>query len=136
MVRKAAQLRSGAGSKRSNGHGPGSSSISQDMDVDLNGGDSNSWNENMSMDTETQDPSVDLLKLEQEMLEYGQTLGAEYADDQRKEVSKALGEIWALVAYANPLKEPKVSHLLDTKGRGAVAEELNSAILGKCYATI
>jgi hypothetical protein len=102
------------------------------MDLDLNGGDGISWNENMNMEAETQDAQGDLLKLEQEMLEYGQALGAEYADDDRKEIKKSLGEIWALVAYANPLKEPKVSHLLDTSGRGAVAEELNSAILGKC----
>ncbi|TWU72496.1 hypothetical protein ED733_001840 [Metarhizium rileyi] len=129
MVRRAAQLRSGGESKRSNGHGPGSGSVAQDMDVDLNGGDSVSWHEDMSVDTEMQDSRTELLRLEQEMLEYGQTMGAKYAGDPRKEVSKALEEIWALVAYANPAMEPKVSHLLDETGRTVVAEELNSAIL-------
>ncbi|KHN96666.1 SPRY domain containing protein [Metarhizium album ARSEF 1941] len=129
MVRKTAQLRSAVDTKMSNGHGPGSSSVSQDMDVDLNGGDNMTWNENSNMDADTQDVQFELLKLEQEMLSYGQSLGAKYASDPRISVTKALGEIWALVAYANPLMEKNVSYLLDKKGRGAVAEELNSAIL-------
>lgn len=124
MVRKAAHLRAGGDPKKSNGHKPGAGS--QDMDVDLNGSDNN-----MIMEGEAGEPQPELLKLEQEMLEYGQTLGAEYGTDTRKEISKALAEIWALVAYANPLKESQVSHLLDRKGRVAVAEELNSAILCK-----
>lgn len=74
---------------------------------------------------------AELLELERSMLAYGQALQAEYATDPRREVSKALDEIWSLVAYRNPLKEPQVSHLLDRKGRVAVAEELNSAILRK-----
>lgn len=78
----------------------------------------------------THDPD-EVLQLETEMLEYGQTLQAEYAEDSRKEVGKALDEIWSLIAYRNPLKEPQVSHLLDRKGRVTVAEELNSAILCK-----
>lgn len=127
LVRMAAQLRAGGESKNSNGNGPTGVGISQDMDVDGNGADGMSWNE--TMDTEAVDTQPEMMKLEQEMLDYGRTLGAEYANDARPEISKALGEIWALVAYANPLKEPKVSHLLGRKGRVAVAEELNSAIL-------
>ncbi|KAI1032387.1 hypothetical protein LB505_005117 [Fusarium chuoi] len=63
------------------------------------------------------------------MLEYGRTLQEQYVNDPRVEVSKALNEIWALLAYENPLKVPQVSHLLDRNGRVTVAEELNSAIL-------
>ncbi|PNY28842.1 Ran-binding protein 10 [Tolypocladium capitatum] len=125
MVRKAAQMRSGSDSKGSNGRG--SRSSSQDMDLDLDGSDNAAWGETLEMDGSEQ--PVELMKLEQSMLEYGQALEAQYANDPRKEVSKALGEIWALVAYSNPLTEPQVSHLLDRKGRAAVAEELNSAIL-------
>ncbi|GAB0137930.1 hypothetical protein EsDP_00006181 [Epichloe bromicola] len=127
LVRMAAQLRAGGEPKKSNGNGPTGVGISQDMDVDGNGADGMSWNE--TMETEAVDTQPEMMKLEQEMLDYGRTLGAEYANDARPEISKALGEIWALVAYANPLKEPKVSHLLGRKGRVAVAEELNSAIL-------
>lgn len=132
MVRKTAQLRSAIDSKMSNGHRPGSSSISQDMDVDVNGGDDMAWNEHTDFEADMENAQFELLKLEEEMLSYGQTLGATYARNPRIEVSKALEEIWALVAYSNPVVEPTVSHLLDKKGRVAVAEELNSAILGKC----
>ncbi|PFH55047.1 hypothetical protein XA68_10914 [Ophiocordyceps unilateralis] len=69
------------------------------------------------------------MKLEQDTVEFGRTLEEQYANDQRKDVSQTLSEIWALLTYSNPLKEPTVSHLLDRKGRAAVAEELNSAIL-------
>ncbi|KFG81281.1 SPRY domain containing protein [Metarhizium anisopliae] len=129
MVRKTAQLRSAIDSKMSNGHRPGSSSISQDMDVDVNGEDDMAWNEHTNFEADMENAQFELLKLEEEMLSYGQTLGATYARDPRIEVSKALEEIWALVAYSNPVVEPTVSHLLDKKGRVAVAEELNSAIL-------
>ncbi|KYK60437.1 hypothetical protein DCS_01574 [Drechmeria coniospora] len=123
MVRKAAQIRMNNDSTASNGRRP--ASAPRDMDVDGNG--STTWEEPMDMDGSQQ--QAELHVLEKTMLEYGQTLGAEYAADPRKEVTAALGEIWALVAYSNPLKEPQVSHLLDRKGRSVVAEELNSAIL-------
>ncbi|KJZ76329.1 hypothetical protein HIM_04411 [Hirsutella minnesotensis 3608] len=125
MVRKAAQMRAAGESKKSNGHGQ--YPASQDMDVDLNGSGDMTWDE--TMDTDGTEQLSELMALEQNMLEYGQALEAQYANDPRKEVSSALGEIWALVAYSNPLKEPQVSHLLDKKGRAVVAEELNSAIL-------
>lgn len=67
--------------------------------------------------------------LTEDALLYGQSLQAEYDGDKRREVRTALEEIFSLMAYQNPLKEPKVAHLLDRKGRVAVAEELNSAIL-------
>lgn len=115
MVRKAAQLNMAA-----EGEGNGNT---QDMDIDANG-DGYEWD-----DTPVTHNEGDVLDLERDMLEYGQALQAEYAEDSRKEVGKALDEIWSLIAYRNPLKEPQVSHLLDRKGRVTVAEELNSAIL-------
>ncbi|TLD05976.1 uncharacterized protein PgNI_08553 [Pyricularia grisea] len=60
---------------------------------------------------------------------YGQQLQAEFKDDPRREVKKTLEEIFALVAYKDPLQSKEMAHLLDKKGRVAVAEELNSAIL-------
>ncbi|KAF4983314.1 hypothetical protein FZEAL_1252 [Fusarium zealandicum] len=121
MVRKAAQLNMLGDSKQSNGHASGTAP--QSMDLDLNG------SENIAWEADGGENTAELAELERSMLEYGQKLQEEYANDPRKEVSKALNEIWALVAYQNPLKEPQVSHLLDRRGRVAVAEELNSAIL-------
>ncbi|KAK7737924.1 hypothetical protein SLS53_006302 [Cytospora paraplurivora] len=96
-----------------------------------NGYSKNSQSEDMELDEEMEDldaqPGVH--DLAQDALQYGQALQAEYADDERKEVRTALKDIFGLMAYQNPLKESKLSHLLDRKGRVAVAEELNSAIL-------
>lgn len=80
-------------------------------------------------DMEDLDGAQDQQDLTEDALRYGQTLQYEYRDDDRTEVHQALNEIFGLMAYENPLKEPKVAHLLDRKGRVAVAEELNSAIL-------
>ncbi|KAL1849434.1 hypothetical protein Daus18300_013258 [Diaporthe australafricana] len=80
-------------------------------------------------DMEDLDGTTDQRDLTQDALLYGQTLQAEYLGDPRPEVHAALNEIFGLMAYPNPLKESKVAHLLDRKGRVAVAEELNSAIL-------
>lgn len=80
-------------------------------------------------DMEDLDGTPDQRDLTQDALLYGQTLQAEYLGDERPEVHAALNEIFGLMAYPNPLKERKVAHLLDRKGRVAVAEELNSAIL-------
>ncbi|KAJ2901247.1 Ran-binding protein 10 [Zalerion maritima] len=73
----------------------------------------------------TADPEV----LLREMIDYGQALKMEFADETRKEYKKALEEAFALIAYPNPLKVKEMAHLMDRKGRVAVAEELNSAIL-------
>ncbi|KAG8158624.1 hypothetical protein KVR01_011746 [Diaporthe batatas] len=87
--------------------------------------------EDMELDEEMEDMdgAHDQQDLTEDALRYGQTLQHEYRDDDRTEVHQALNEIFSLMAYENPLKEPKVAHLLDRKGRVAVAEELNSAIL-------
>lgn len=77
-------------------------------------------------------------QLLQEALEYGQELRAEFADNggADPEMSRQLDEIFALIAYQNPLKEEGVKHLLDRSGRVAVAEELNSAILRESFPTL
>jgi len=106
MVRREAELNLMGGDRRNNGH-------HQDMEID-------------DMDMEGGGENQDLAD---EALTYGQNLAAEYSDDRREEVIKALQDIFSLMAYTNPLKEKEVEHLLDRKGRAAVAEELNSAIL-------
>ncbi|KAL7959858.1 hypothetical protein V8C34DRAFT_97504 [Trichoderma compactum] len=118
MVRRAAEMRIKYDAKRG-------TELGQEMDLDVNG--SHGWGDNM--ETDGGDHGAELTKLENKMLSYGQVLQAAYDKDPRKEISKALKDIWASVAYRNPLKEPQVSYLLDGKGRVTVAEELNSAIL-------
>ncbi|KAK4444834.1 hypothetical protein QBC34DRAFT_474055 [Podospora aff. communis PSN243] len=88
-----------------------------------------SWEDQMETEDETN--SAALKKLSHEALQYGMELRAEFSSDQRREVSKHLEEIFALIAYPNPLKVKEVAHLLDGTGRVAVAEELNSAILSE-----
>ena len=70
-------------------------------------------------------------KLMEETLLYGRDLAAEFKDDPRREVKKALDDVFALMAYKDPFSSKDVCHLLDPSGRVAVAEELNSAILCK-----
>ena len=72
------------------------------------------------------------IELERTMLQYGSTLQDKYARHSSKEVQATLRDIWGLLAYPNPLKEPEVSYLLDKRGRLPVSEELNSAILRTC----
>ncbi|KAI5927049.1 SPRY domain-containing protein [Camillea tinctor] len=119
MVRKLAEQNSGT-SKKSNGHSY--DDIPNEMDVDENG-----FTDKMEEDgLDLQADEVDLLI---ETIEYGQALHAEFKDDPRREVGKTLEDVFALLAYTNPLQVKEVAPLLDRKGRVAVAEELNSAIL-------
>ncbi|TGJ78781.1 hypothetical protein E0Z10_g9986 [Xylaria hypoxylon] len=121
MIRKAAEYGSGNG-KKSNGHYD--DDMHNEMDVDENG----------LSDTMEEDPmesQTNLGPLLRETIAYGQALQAEFKNDTRREVGKALNDIFALLAYPNPLQVKEIAHMLDRKGRVAVAEELNSAILCK-----
>ncbi|KAG6123350.1 hypothetical protein E4U13_007266 [Claviceps humidiphila] len=133
LVRLAAQMRAEAELKKRNELLSSEGGTALDMDIDDDDDDEEedeSWAWKQQMNAETAEQALaKVTVLEQEMLQYGQTLGARYADDAHPEFSKTLAEIWSLVAYSNPLKEPKVSHLLDRKGRVVVAEELNACIL-------
>lgn len=124
MVRKAAEIRLHYESKKANGV-----DASQAMDVDTNGTEVGGWE---SMDTEDGPEHLDELQdLERDVIEYGQQLQAEYRSDLRREVQKTLEDIWSLMAYPNPLREPKVAHLMDNKERSSAAEMVNSMILRK-----
>jgi hypothetical protein len=76
-----------------------------------------------------------LSKLSRDVLAYGMELRAEFNADPRQETAKHLDEIFALIAYPNPLQVKEVAYLLDGSGRVAVAEELNSAVLSKSQTT-
>ncbi|KAI0885822.1 SPRY-domain-containing protein [Annulohypoxylon maeteangense] len=119
MVRKSAEL-SNPGTKKNNGHAY--DDIPNKMDVDENG-----FSDQMEEDgLESQTGQESLLT---KTIEYGQSLQEEFQDDPRGEISKTLAEVFSLVAYPNPLQVKEVAPLLDRKGRVAVAEELNAAIL-------
>ncbi len=106
--------------------------INHDMDIDDQNPPqqpvrNNSWDK---MDTDVaSDRHAAYEKLLQDTLIYGQNLQAEFRNDPRREISKALNDAFALLAYQDPLGEKEVAHQLDINGRVAVAEELNSAIL-------
>ena len=134
MIRQGAELHNSTstnGTKKSNGHSGDwyDDIINQDMDVDDHPNQNNNWDK---MDTE--EPSgnqMEYQRLLSETLAYGQDLQAEFQNDPRREVSMALKDAFALIAYEDPLNAKEVSHLLDPSGRVGVAEELNSAILSK-----
>ncbi|THV54202.1 hypothetical protein BGAL_0032g00300 [Botrytis galanthina] len=101
--------------------------INHDMELDDHQSQANNWDR---METDGGDTfETDYQNLLSDTLSYGQVLQAEFKDDPRREVSKALEDAFSLIAYKDPINEKTVSHLLDPSRRVAVAEELNSAIL-------
>lgn len=134
MIRQGAEMQnspSKAIPKKANGHSGDwyDEVLNHDMDLDDHPAHNNNWDK---MDTEeSPEYQMEYERLLQATLTYGQDLQAEFKDDPRREVGKALEEAFALMAYQDPLNAKEVSHLLDPAGRVAVAEELNSAILRK-----
>jgi hypothetical protein len=130
MVRKSAEFSLGSNgtSKKSNGH-----SIDDhpnEMDLDESG-----FLDKMETEENFASTTGDEATLLAETIAYGQQLQEEFKGDRPREVSKALGDVFSLLAYPNPFEVPEVAHLLDRRGRAAVAEELNSAILRKSRVT-
>ncbi len=64
----------------------------------------------------------------QTALSYAQTVAKNYEHDQRPYIKAALSEMFGLFAYKDP-HNSVMSHLLEKKGRIALAEEINAAIL-------
>ncbi|KAJ5326176.1 SPla/RYanodine receptor SPRY [Penicillium brevicompactum] len=79
----------------------------------------------MELDDDTDGSFNQLLT---EAVQYGQQLRADYPNDENGGDKKLLDDIFSLVAYPDP-KRSVHGHYLEEKGRVAVAEELNSAIL-------
>lgn len=131
MIRQGAEIHNATstnGTKKSNGHADNwyDDNINQEMELDDHPDQNNNWDK---MDTSEPSDSLKYLTLMNDTIEYGRVLQAEFKDDQRREVSKALEDAFALMAYPDPTNAKEVAHLLDPSGRVAVAEELNSAIL-------
>ena len=135
MMRQCAELRRQTPDKRSskalstNGHQHHSHDdiFDQAMELDDHVSTGDDWDK---MDTEEFDNGSKYEAKINETLRYGQDLKFEFKDDQRKEVKDSLQSIFAMFAYEDPWKSPAAA-LLEQSGRITVAEELNSAILGK-----
>jgi Ran-binding protein 9/10 len=135
MIRQGAEMQRFSttnGTKKSNGYGPDyyDDYVNHDMEID----DQQILNNNYDrMETEESpvDRQSEYQRLTAETIAYGQALEAEFKDDPRREVKRALEDAFSLVAYSDPFTESPLSHLLDISGREAVADELNSAILCK-----
>ena len=116
--------------KSSNGHSHiGDTDVfQQDMELDEQMNEADQWD---VMDTEDAENNMRYEQLLQEAMMYGQVLMQEYRDENR-EYRRTLEQVFSLIAYADA-KSSVNGHLLDSKGRVAVAEELNSAILGTFF---
>lgn len=126
MIRQSAEMQNPP--KKSNGHNGDwyDDIINNDMDLDDHHQNSN-WDR---MDTEDASENQAAF-LQETVVAYGRDLRAEFKDDPRREVQKALEDAFALIAYPDPLNSKEVAHYFDPNGRVAVAEELNAAILRK-----
>jgi hypothetical protein len=128
MVRRSADL---SRDRKRNGHPaediPGGPSSK--MDLDDNGFDDEMETEDeLGGGTPENQDSILLATIQ-----YGKELQEEFKNDPRREVSKALRDVFSLLAYQDPFQAKEVAHLLDRKDRVAVAEELNSAILSEYH---
>lgn len=97
----------------------------QEMELD----DGENWDAD-GMQTEESDTAAQFNELLTEAVQYGQQLRMDYPSDDNGGDKKMLDDIFSLVAFTDP-KRSVHGHYLDPAGRVAVAEELNSAILGE-----
>lgn len=138
MIRQSAELLENPNPKRmkpANGHSTSNTDDEleePDMELDDQPNGSDGWDK---METEESDNGLKYQDLLQDTLRYGQELRHEFRDDRSKMVRDTFKDIWSFYAYEDPRKSP-VAHLLDPQGRVPVAEELNSAILGKSGTTL
>lgn len=91
--------------------------------------DNKDEDEELDDDDDLEDKTIKLQQFTNDTITYGMELKAEFSNDPRREVKRALEDTFALIAYEN-VRESALAPLLETAGRVPVAEELNSAILG------
>lgn len=135
MIRKCNELQSGfqqKSAKVTNGHmssdyDDGVFDHQMELDDSVPDSGTSDWEK---MDMEDVDVNTRYSTLLQETILYGQELRSEFNNDPRREVKKALEDTFALIAYPDA-RESSVGSLLEVRRRVPVAEELNSAILGK-----
>ena len=119
---------------RSSSPGPDEHAVF-DQEMELDDGE---WNDD-GMDTEeptttaAAETNVRFSELLTEAVQYGQQLRMDYHNSGDDVLDlKMLDEVFSLVCYPDPKGSPH-GHYLDPEGRVAVAEELNSAILGMFF---
>lgn len=126
LIRKTTELNAGNNSVQFGASATADDDFAQDMELDdqPNGGNqSNGLGKAVASET--------VLLHDQYLMEamaYGQELSREYGG--QGDYAKTLNETFSLLAYHDPSASVN-GHLLESSGRSAVAEELNSAILGK-----
>lgn len=121
--------------KSSNGISDESAVFDQEMELDeqMHDGDGHDWEGNGDGLNAELDATARFHQLITEAVQYGQQLRMDYPSDENGGDKKFLDDIFSLVAYPDP-KKSVYGHYLDPAGRVAVAEELNSAILGERHA--
>jgi len=118
--------------KSTNGHSTAISDdgFEPDMDLDEPMKDGDDWDQ---MDTEAENGKNDNAAKYESILsglvQYGQELKAEFKDDQSPLVTETFTNMFSMFSYTDPRKSPH-GKMLDPRQRIAVAEGLNSAILG------
>ena len=108
-----------------NGHADDVFDQAMEVDEPMSNGDD--WDR---MDTEEIDVETRYQNKLDATLSFAQELKFEFRDNPNKEFQQTLQQIFALFAYEDPRRSP-TAPLMDETGRAPVAEELNSAILGK-----
>lgn len=129
MMRRSNELTAGTSDpKRRRADSPGLGIADEhavfDQEMELDDG---TWDGD-GMDTE-EPTAVAFNEVLTEAVQYGQQLCMDYPSDENGGDKKMLEAIFSLVAYPDPQNSVH-GHYLDPAGRVAVAEELNSAILG------
>jgi hypothetical protein len=130
MMRRSNELTAGtSNSKRRRPDSPGLGIADEhavfDQEMELDDG---TWDGD-GMDTEEPAAAAPFNEVLTEAVQYGQQLCMDYPSDENGGDKKMLEAIFSLVAYPDPQNSVH-GHYLDPAGRVAVAEELNSAILG------
>lgn len=131
MMRRCNELSTASSKRAKTSNGAvhdGNEVFEQEMEVDDQMQDG--YSDADGMDTEEPDSTAKFHELLTEAVQYGQQLRIDYPSDEHGGDKDLLNDIFSLVAYSDP-KSSVHGHYLDPAGRVAVAEELNSAILGE-----
>lgn len=135
MLRRSSELSSN--SPRQNKSSNGAALLHDDDDVfeqeeemELDEQIHDTYSDTDGMETEGPESSIKFHELLTEAVQYGQQLRVVCPSDDHGDDRRFLEDIFSLVAYADP-RSSVHGHHLDPAGRVAVAEELNSAILGE-----
>ena len=136
MIRRCTELQPSSKGKRRLASNESQGELSMDQNpynghMDIDDGNYNTPNHDDNHDEVMEaDTFTEQNTLMNEALKYGQELQSEFKKDPRREVKQALEDTFALIAYPDA-RESSLAPLLEPDGRVPVAEELNSAILGR-----